>query len=57
LSVLAIFGVGAAAGLSVDPAPVVIFGLITAVAAVLAVIGFTSTGLGTGSSSHSVAEQ
>jgi hypothetical protein len=46
LSVLAIFAIDATAGVSVDAVPVVIFGVVTGVAAVLAVLGITSTRLG-----------
>lgn len=44
LSVLAIFDIDAAAGVDVDPVPVVIFGVVTGIAAVLAVIATMSTG-------------
>ena len=39
LSVLAIFAVDAAAGITIEPVPVVIFGIVTGVAAVLVVVG------------------
>ena len=43
LSVLAIFAVDAAAGVSVEVVPIVLFGLVTAIAAVLLVLAVSST--------------